>query len=502
MYCLDSGLSYPSGNCSEGYYCPPGEIYPNPNDKLCQPGHYCPVSSKQQAVCKPGFYQQSAGMGECIECTPGFYCDPTTLGIGENNSSQGVVTPSVCPPGFFCPKGTITFNSFPCMKGYFSNQSQLSSHDQCYPCTPGYYCDKEAMTSPAGKCNAGFYCDKKAIVPNPSNVSDGGGPCDQGFYCESGFSNQLPCPVGTYGNRTKLGIVTECTSCDVGMYCDVPGLKSPKGACSPGYFCLGNSTEFSPLNKYYGDICPQGHYCPLATPIPYACPPGTYNNNTGASQSSDCQPCDGGFYCNGFGNKLPDGQCNPGYFCKHAAYTPTPLEVPSYVFNYSTCPIYSVNQTGGICKKGTYCPKGSIYPKNCDKGKFCDLDGLAAPAGNCSAGYYCDFNSILPNPRECQIGHYCPEGTLFEVPCPIGTFNPFTKQSEIGNCLNCTAGYFCPYPGMFETSFVCLQGFYCPPRSTTNSTLECPLGFFCPTGSGHPLPCPAGKIYPILNVIN
>ena len=76
QYCDRSGLAEPAGNCSVGYYCPSGEIYPAPSDKMCQPGHYCPLASYKHNVCPPGTYQPYAGRGFCLDCSNGYYCDP------------------------------------------------------------------------------------------------------------------------------------------------------------------------------------------------------------------------------------------------------------------------------------------------------------------------------------------------------------------------------------------------------------------------------------------
>ena len=47
------------------------------------------------------------------------------------------------------------------------------------------------------------------------------------------------------------------------------------------------------------DICPKGHYCPLATADPIECQPGEYNNRTGSESDADCLPCIPGWYCPG-----------------------------------------------------------------------------------------------------------------------------------------------------------------------------------------------------------
>ena len=499
MYCGGPGLSAPSGNCTEGYYCPPGQIYPAPPEKKCQAGHYCPTASIDHHVCEPSYYQPDPGKGSCIECPEGFYCDPIEANglnaSGINSTSHGVVNPSPCPAGYFCPKGTYMYSKYPCQKGYFGNETKRASHDGCYPCTPGYYCDRAAMTRPEYYCHVGYYCSEKATSPEPKNSTEGGGPCLPGFYCESGYSQPLPCPKGTYGSRSNLGSVNECTDCDGGMYCAQYGLPAPNGSCLAGYFCKSKAILPNPVNEVYGDVCPRGYYCPESTTTAFACPPGTFNNQTKATRAQDCLPCRGGWYCAGYANADPDGMCDPGYYCTTGAYKARPVQYTGLSHNSTdiySCPIYSVNQTGGQCPNGTYCPKGSSEPVPCDQGKHCDIAGLESPLGNCTKGYYCDFKSTSSKPIKCKSGHYCPEGTTLEKECPFKTFNPYEGQSSLIDCKNCTAGYYCPHSGMTEATFQCLQGYYCPAGSWMNDTIECPRGFYCPTGSGAPKPCTPG----------
>ena len=501
MYCDRPGLPEPFGNCSLGYYCPPGQVSPTPSDKRCQPGHYCPIASEDHYVCPPGSYQPDGGKGECFDCPAGSYCDPNEAVLnnssGINSTSHGVVNPSVCPKGYYCPRNTTTYASFPCEKGYFGNKSRLHSHDDCYPCTPGYYCDRQAMILPEAKCHVGYYCSEKAITPKPQNDTEGGGPCLPGFYCESGYARPEPCPKGTYGGAMHLGHLNQCTDCEGGKFCPEDGSSAPNGSCLAGFYCKGRAVLSNPVGESYGDECPPGFYCPMGTTDPYSCPPGTFNNQSKATRPQDCMPCLGGSYCGGYANTKPDDVCAKGYYCSIGAYTPRPVQFENLVHNSTdkySCPIYSVNQTGNICPNGTYCPAGSSTPITCDRGKHCDFKGLGEPLGNCTAGYYCDYGSLSAEPRRCESGHYCPEGTPVEEACPVGTFNPDEGKYSIDHCNNCTAGFYCPYPGMKDATFRCLQGYYCPSGSSQNDTIECPKGFYCPTGSGAPKPCPAGKL--------
>ena len=67
----------------------------------------------------------------------------------------------------------------------------------------------------------------------------------------------------------------------------------------PEIFEISYITIFSP-----------GYYCIFGDPNPQPCPAGTYNNETGRDDVTDCSPCSVGQYCEGTGNSVPDGRNN------------------------------------------------------------------------------------------------------------------------------------------------------------------------------------------------
>lgn len=499
MFCPTYGLDYPSGNCSEGFYCPAGETQQSPPDKECQPGHFCPERSGLHNPCPAGTYQPYSRKGFCYTCPAGSYCDPNEARQNLScvgNDSCGVIFPSDCPAGYFCPNGTKWANQFPCPVGTFSNVTKLMEEAQCAQCTKGHYCHKSGITSPTDECHAGYYCVEGSSQPTPNDTIKGA-PCPPGFYCVRGSHKPEPCPIGTYGPRYRLQQLSDCVDCNGGKYCGGQGLAAPNGSCDPGFFCSVRAIKPNPVDAGQGGgICPTGHYCPKETTTPFKCPPGTFNNETHATQPSFCAPCTPGYFCEGYGNTYPDGLCDQGWYCTRGAYASRPVPDAYSVFNNSndfTCPIYSVNFTGGICPAGHFCPTGSSEPKSCLPGTYCNQTGLANPEGNCTAGYYCNGGNTVPNPRLCTAGYYCPEGIQEEIPCPVGTYSPYEGRSKVEDCLPCKAGYYCPLLGATEVLFQCLQGFYCPSGSKHNATVMCPKGASCPSGSGLPQNCSAGE---------
>ena len=177
-------------------------------------------------------------------------------------------------------------------------------------------------------------------------------------------------------------------------------------------------------------------------------------------------------------------QCDPGWYCKHASVSARPTN----------------ESQGGICPQGYYCPRGSTLTIPCDAGKYCPNQGMESSSGNCSAGYYCTGASKVSDPTDnitgnaCPAGSYCPFGSETFTLCPPSTFSNATKNTKLGDCLNCTAGFFCAFNGMSIPSGECKAGYYCPggQRRKDPPEYRCPIGNFCPNGSKLHQPCGNG----------
>ena len=106
----------------------------------------------------------------------------------------------------------------------------------------------------------------------------------------------------------------------------VPGLTSPTGNCSAGYYCSLSSISQVPVGQSYGDICLTGHYCPEGTGTPVPCPIGTYLPDVGKSDVTQCVDCYPGKYCETTGLSNVTGDCSAGYYCFLGANTSTPTD--------------------------------------------------------------------------------------------------------------------------------------------------------------------------------
>ena len=177
-----------------------------------------------------------------------------------------------------------------------------------------------------------------------------GGQCRAGTYCPMGSGAPLACLPG--------------------HYCGTDGLANVSGPCLAGYYCNVSATVSNPTGETFGDICPQGHYCPEASGYPQPCPEGTFSARYGNHNISSCLPCTAGQYCSGVGRDLPNGPCDLGWFCPAGSIVPQP--------------------SGNQCLAGHSCPSGSPAQTPCSSGQYQGVvgQGVCEP---CPSGSYCDI---------------------------------------------------------------------------------------------------------------
>lgn len=248
--------------------------------------------------------------------------------------------------------------------------------------------------------------------------------CPVGHFCPGDTSEPIPCQNNSF---TKTTHSKECELCPAGFYCKVAGI---------------------PIT------CPRGYYCPYGTGVDLrSCPRGTYGNQTGFFEVSQCKPCDPGTYCAYEHGSNFTGNCSPGYWCEYGVDRPNPTgnNASSCATNLNgSCPYFDGKETGkgGICPIGKYCPEGTFQPRNCPPGTYGPVTKLSA-CWPCMQGFYCPGSNSEYSSRPCPSGHYCPNGTKtqFENPCPIGTFNNNTRGRSLSDCIPCTAGMYCPSEG-------------------------------------------------------
>ena len=266
-------------------------------------------------------------------------------------------------------------------------------------------------------------------------------PCPQGYYCHKGSDNdgaKQPCPEGTYGNRTGLTQISECTDCLGGYYCQGEALVDVSDKCNAGYFCFRGAKQATPVDdpdhnpKWFGECPEDGFYCERGVSAATPCPPGTFAPGVVGRLTSqtDCTVCTAGKYCQLGHQREETGDCDAGYYCLEGS----PFQRPNASY-------------GGICPPGFHCPKGSAWPEPCAPGSYNNASGQA-DCRNCPEGFYCSGNTTTP--VECPPGYWCPQDTTvaFEHPCTLGKFNSLVGMSDESACQDCTPGYFCDRQGI------------------------------------------------------
>ena len=504
-YCEAEGLLDVSGPCDAGFYCNSTErdnIVPNPPLSICPVGHHCEQGSTTPARCAEGTFADVEGLEQCNLCPAGYYC--TTLGVvdecpinhrcpfgtkvpiaceaGDYTQHTGATECEACPEGYYCeadengtavfvcPQGhycpALSIEPQPCPGGTYLGAEAMTQPSDCLPCTPGWYCDESGLTAPKGLCSAGFYCSNGSTTAEPS-LQSFGDQCPPGAYCPEGSVEPLPCPAGTYNNRSQQTSLSDCL------------------VCPAGFYCVESSSSYS------GSECDPGYYCPAGTQsaMENACPEGTYTGADGTGElltmrtnASACLDCPPGEYCAGLGNGAPDGLCDAGYYCSGNATVAAPTD----------------GVTGAKCLDGELCAAGSSRPEKCPARYYCE-DG-ANVTGFCNEGYYCAGASSTASPGGeldstgsvvgdvCPAGHFCPQGSAAPTVCPPGSFNNATGK---GACEECPATKFCNDSSTL-TPLDCPEEYYCPPNTSTFELFPCTPGSYCPALAASPVPCSAG----------
>ncbi|KAL8273754.1 hypothetical protein Esti_002354 [Eimeria stiedai] len=68
---------------------------------------------------------------------------------------------------------------------------------------------------------------------------------------------------------------------------------------------------------------------------------------------------------------------------------------------------------------------------------------------------------------------------VVDVPCPAGTYLPYTGAASKAECKPCPYGMYCMEEGLSEPQGPCDVGYYCPPGSTKPTAEKCSPGHYC-----------------------
>ena len=172
----------------------------NVTNTPCTVGNYCVQDSVLPAKCAVGKYAPYTGNDEesdCLDCTPGYYCD-----------TQGIYEPTgLCDAGYYCTAAAT---------------SAIQATD----------------TSTGGRCPVGHYCVQGTSSPQP---------CPAGQFMATLYNGGNI----TWSDMNGTSHTTVCTPCPNGEVCTTTGLSASDGTCAAGYWCnLGASTANADCTTY------------------------------------------------------------------------------------------------------------------------------------------------------------------------------------------------------------------------------------------------------------
>ncbi|SPQ96663.1 unnamed protein product (mitochondrion) [Plasmodiophora brassicae] len=404
----------------------------------CPPGSVCPTGSSRPLPCPVGRFVPtpgSVGYGDCLACTPGFYCN-----------ASGLSAPSgPCAPGYYCPSGSTSATAVTCPSGNYCPGAAPAP----VPCSPGTYQNTTGSSS-CSPCLQGFRCPTSGLASYL--------PCLPGHFCPgSTISTENPCPAGRYSPSTQLTSASQCLPCPPGKYCAGTANTAPTAPCAPGFACFGGASAATPADNVTGQACAPGAFCPSGSTRALPCPAGSYCATSQLTNTSGF--CDAGYICYGSATRSAptDGvtgiRVPAGFWSASGDVSPTP------------CPV------------GRFAPSpGNPSPSSCllcTPGFYCASTGLSGPTAPCTSGYYCPSGTIAPT-LLCPPGSQCPQQAATAMPCPAGTYQDLYGQAL---CKTCPQGYFCAGSG--NTGFaLCPPGAYCPSNTTFANQFPCPSGTF------------------------
>ncbi|KAL3801129.1 hypothetical protein HJC23_002422 [Cyclotella cryptica] len=543
---------------TDGYYTISGDEEHRSDQRPCEPGFYCVGGLK--LPCPRGHFCPESAMTAPLECG-----DPSQI------CREGSTKPEPVLPGYF----SIGINSTRHEQqeapfGYFARDGIL------FECAEGHYGNTLGLADEhcSGTCEAGWYCPAASISSRQIACGGSSSPrkVQTGYYTSTEWE---PCRPGMYRAEPKNDDIStispvkqikergRCVLCPKGKFKPTPGDSKdgciecgPKAKSRPDrvtcechqsvtqrltkklYFdvikkqCLDITHSMPPpesmyppnsqLTKSKEEKCKPGSYC--IDGVRYLCPAGRYGDKE-LETSSECRPCQAGYYCPNNGSTSPtEIECGakPNVYCPEGSAVPTYIS-EGYYANEDD-PI-TAKTSQDLCPPGYYCP-GDGLRHECHEGYFGENTGLISETcdGPCKAGYYCPRGSTSshqtpcgnvtvvcaegsaepqlvlsgyysassgdniteelryagPNSTQdislrCEVGFYCKNGVKYQ--CPGGTHGSTEGASDVSNCRPCAPGFYCPsYPGpptTNATAIACGQSYhYCPPGSSKPKDIE------------------------------
>mmetsp|Transcript_22905 Transcript_22905/g.47502 ORF Transcript_22905/g.47502 Transcript_22905/m.47502 type:complete len:806 (-) Transcript_22905:6-2423(-) len=357
----EAGISrrtrYEQFECEVGHYCVGGIRYE------CGAGRYGErrreTSSLCSGVCDEGYYCPTASSSKRENKCGGadLFCpsnSSTPTRVLENYYTNEEVgedvrsSQSICPPGYYCQGG----RRYKCAKGYYGKNTGNTKETCDGKCRPGYFCLEGSISSTQNQCGGSHvYCPEGSFEPTPVSES---------YYTVAG-------QIDLY-LRDKVDVMNMT--------------MSKQSVCEPGFWCSGG--------------------------VKHQCPQGTWSNNYGMRDPSNCDLCEEGYYCPSY--PLRPSTTPTRYecgrvdvYCPAGSHSPINVTVGHYTYGGDERNTTRVGEAE--CEEAHYCKNG--VKRICREGVYGGLKGMTSE----------DCMGI------CPAGHMCPTGTATPIPCGVGEYS-------------------------------------------------------------------------------
>jgi len=377
----------------------------------------CPTGSggSDCLQCTPGYYKDSFGIGECMQCSNNVANKFTSI-VGSTAS-----TSCTCPPG--------------------------SGGSDCLQCTSGFY---KASTG-VGACTA---CSS---VSNNKFISLNGSTADTSCICPAGSGDQgcLQCVSGSYKILTGTGLCTRCSSNTATKFTSSVGSSAITNCTCPAG--SGGQDCLQCTSGYYKDSVGIGACtrCSIdvATKFTSSLGSSASTNCTcpAGSGGQDCLQCTSGSYKNSMGRTA----CTP---CSIDMATKFTSSLGSTASTNCTCPAGSGGPNCLQCLQNTY-RADSAQALSC---VACNTTSSSSLAGStdctCNGGYQ-GANGIYAPCSQCVLGKSRASGSTNGMCtlCPPGKYQDTVTALS---CKTCTENSGHNVAGSSDaTSCLCNVGF-------------------------------------------
>jgi hypothetical protein len=429
------------------------------------------MSDRGCALCHPGSYKDSVGSDRCTSCPYSKFSNLTGA-----TSAQAC---NACPHYHFAEKGSKNFEACrppSTVSLYIPTEQTICRAPDCLDDEDCGGAGRGVCIKGTCECNHRFrgrrctICASGHAGVNCSEMCslfgcNGHGRCRASGVCEcaEGFTSTpnnscIPCPMGTYSNRTGT---LSCVGCGSNSNSPPASTAQTSCICNPGYSGPhGGKCEQCPTGTYKSTNGSMA--CSL-------CQAGSYSSLQGQISRATCLDCPSHSYSKEGSGDIENCACNAGFTVPADGSHCTLCIAGSYKdvwgsFPCTLCPAgkYSTS-TGQIsietckdCPGNAYSQEGSSNFTNCSCNLgYTGLDGYECTP--CIAGKYKDISGSA----SCKM-------------CSRGTYSGLTAQLQ-DNCTKCPNETSSPMGSTCLEMCICNAGYSgkdgkqcspCPPGKT------------------------------------